>query len=145
MSGVLPRESIGRQIAKPSMDFSLHGHDFEQAIELAEVIGVACVQGQFRGERGRGDQQIKRPPTLRLATRLNNRAVNPAVGAGDCSVDMDGVERRLGPLESVLPTCALCRIGRCVRSSCELRKGCSGYRDLVGEVGRIDPFQVDDN
>lgn len=81
--------------------------DLEQAVECSEVVTVAGVEGELRGQCRRGDGQIDGSSPAGLASRCHDRGEDPAVGPRSVGIEREWVEGGLGALQAVLSTAAL--------------------------------------
>jgi len=83
--------------------------------------------------------------STRLATRGDDRGVDPPVGARSFTVERERIERRLRSLQTILTSRPFVRILRRVRSRRELGHRDRAHCDLDRESVRIDGLEVDDH
>ena len=73
-------------------------HDVNYSLESAEVVDVACVQGQADRKGSGCDQEIDRSLASRLSSRARDCGEDPSVSSRRISVEREGFQGRLDSL-----------------------------------------------
>jgi hypothetical protein len=119
------------------------GHDVDQGVQRSEVVGIPRVERQLERASDCSDHQVDRSCASRLAARCPDCRIDTPVGPSRISVERQRGEGRLGPLQTILPSCSLHRILGSVGASSEFGHRDRRHGDLGREHTHIDAVEVD--
>lgn len=115
----------------------------DEAVEEAEVFGVAGVERELVRQCGRGDEQIHGTRTARLAAGCGHRRVDAPIGTSGVAVKRQRIEDDLDALQPILPTGPLGGVVAGVRTGRQFGQRQCGNSQFRRETVGIDLVQVD--
>lgn len=119
-------------------------HHVYKTGQLSEVLEVAGIEGEVsRASSGR-DQQVHSSSSPRLPSRSSDGRINTPTGTCSLTIERQGVERGLSALQPVLASGALACVDGCMGAGCEFCHGDGTHRQLSGELGGVESFEIDD-
>ena len=110
----------------------LNGDHLDQTRETPQVVRIAGVHREADSAGRGGYEQVHSSRAAGLAPFCDHRGVDPPVRPGGLAVEGQGVKRRLGALEPVLPAGSLFAVIGDVRAGRQLGHGDRTDGDLDG-------------